>query len=88
MKFYNFQCRNTFKKDINRDSHIASSPITQSLFFEGVRCLVFGFLTEEASWTHRIFKIWYHDKKNEKIQIHLNFKGLDRFSQNWVSNIT
>ena len=28
------------KKDVNRDSHIASSPILQSSFFEEVRCLI------------------------------------------------
>ena len=28
------------KKDVNRDSHIASSPILQSSFFKGVRCLI------------------------------------------------
>ena len=28
------------KKDVNRDSHIASSPISQSSFFEEVRYLI------------------------------------------------
>ena len=28
------------KKDVNRDSHIAFSPISQSSFFKGVRCLI------------------------------------------------
>ena len=28
--------------------------------------LVFGFLTEQASWIHRIFKIWRHYKKKFK----------------------
>ena len=28
------------KKDVNRDSHIASLPISQSSFFKGVRCLI------------------------------------------------
>ena len=28
------------KKDVNRDSHIASSPISQSSFFEEKHCLV------------------------------------------------
>ena len=28
------------KKDVNRDSHIAYSPITQSCFFKEVRCLI------------------------------------------------
>ena len=31
---------NINKKDVNRDSHIASSPISQSLFFEEVRYLI------------------------------------------------
>ena len=28
------------KKDVNPDSYIASSPISQSSFFKGVRCLI------------------------------------------------
>ena len=36
------------------------------LFLWGSTLLDFGFLTEEASWIHRIFKIWCHDKKNNK----------------------
>ena len=28
------------KKDVNRGSHIGSSPISQSCFFEEVRCLI------------------------------------------------
>ena len=50
--------------------------------------LDFDFLTEEASWAHRIFKIRYHDIKNKKIKIRLKFKDLNRFSRNLVSNIT
>ena len=38
------KCRMTniskFKKNVNRDSHIASSPISQCFFFKGVRCLI------------------------------------------------
>ena len=30
-------CYEKVKKDVNRDSHIASSPISQSSFFKGVR---------------------------------------------------
>ena len=45
------------KKNVNRDSHIASSPISRSYFFEEIHLLDFGFLTKEASWIHRIFKI-------------------------------
>ena len=44
---------NKKKQHLNRDSHIASSPILQSWFFEEV--LDFGFHTEEASWVQRIF---------------------------------
>ena len=29
-----------YKKDVNRDSHIVSSPISQSSSFKGVRCLI------------------------------------------------
>ena len=57
----NFLCHIfSIKKDVNRDSHIASLPISQSWFFEEVRCLIL------ASWIHRVFKIWCHGKKNEK----------------------
>ena len=31
---------NDMKKDVNRDSHISSSPILQSSFFKGVRCSI------------------------------------------------
>ena len=31
------------KKDVNRDSHIASSPISQSSFYKGLRCLILAF---------------------------------------------
>ena len=33
---------NEKKKDVNRDSHIAFPPISQSRFFEGVRCLIYA----------------------------------------------
>ena len=33
-------------------------------FLWGCILLNFGFLTEEASWIHRILKSWCHDKKN------------------------
>ena len=59
-----------------------------NVFLRRSMLLDFGFLTEEASWIHRIFKIWSNDKKHKKIQIRLKFKGLDRFSQDLVSNIT
>ena len=32
-------------------------------FLQGSTLLDFGFLTEKASWIHRIFIIWCHDKK-------------------------
>ena len=41
MSAFPLRYSNTFqKKDMNRDSHIASSPISQSFFFEEVRCLI------------------------------------------------
>ena len=43
-EYYSFlkiaQSKIKSKKDVNRDSHIASSPILQSSFFKGVRCLI------------------------------------------------
>ena len=83
------------KNHVNRKSHIASSPTSQSSFFEEVCCLLLTFSQQKlrtyiefASNLCRIFKIWCHIKKNYKIQIRLKFKGLDWFSQNFVSNIT
>ena len=38
----------SIKKDVNRDSHIASSPISQSSSFKGVRCLIL------ASWQRKL----------------------------------
>ena len=35
-----FHARLRKKKDVNWDSHIASSPISQSSFFKGVHCLI------------------------------------------------
>ena len=57
-------------------------------FLWGSMAVDFGFLSGEASWIYRIFKIWYHDKKKSKNSIRLKFKSFDRFSQNLVSNIT
>ena len=37
----------------------------------------FGSLTEKALWIHQIFKNLHHEKRNEKIQNHLKFEGLD-----------
>ena len=74
------------KKDVNRDSDIASSPISQSHFFEEVRCLapsqrkLCGYI-EFLKFDVKITKI-------KKIQIRLKLKGLDWFSQNRVSNNT
>ena len=50
-----------------------------------VKPLDFGFLT--ALWIYRIFKICFQNNKKLKIQISLKFKGLDRFSPNFVSHI-
>ena len=68
---------------MNRNFYTASSPISQSFFFEEVRCLIFV-----ALWIHRTFQILYHDKKIKKIQIRLKLEGPDRFSQYLVSDIT
>ena len=63
-------------------------PFDKVFFFWGRRLLDFGFLTEEASRIHRIFKICRHDKNNKKIQNRLKFEGLDWFSRKLLSNIT
>ena len=63
------------KKNVNQDSHIASSPISKRSFFKGVRCLILASSQRKI----RIFIIWCHDKKNLKNQSRLKFKGLQRF---------
>ena len=66
------------KKDVNWDSHIASSLISQSFFFEDRSILLdFSSLTEEASWMYQIFKIWCCTiKKIKKFKFVLNLKFL------------
>ena len=76
------------KKDVNRDFHIASSPILQSFFFEKVRCLILASSQRKLRGHIEFLKCDITIRKNTKIQIHLKFKGLNRFSQNLVSNIT
>ena len=39
-KFHKNFSKKLKKKDVNRDSHIASSSISQSSFFKGVHCLI------------------------------------------------
>ena len=70
---------------MNQDSHIASSPIAQSFFFEDVRCLILASSQRKLRGYIEVFKF---DATIKKIQIRLKFKGLDLFLQNSVSNIT
>ena len=72
---------------MNRHSHIATSTISQSSFFEEVCCLILAFSQMELRGYIELLK-FDHDKKNKQIQVHLKFIGLDGFSQNLVSNIT
>ena len=73
------------EQDVNQDSHIASSPIAQSFFFEDVRCLILASSQRKLRGYIEVFKF---DATIKKIQIRLKFKGLDLFLQNSVSNIT
>ena len=60
-------------KDVNRDSHIASSPISQSCFFEEVRCLILASSQRKLRGYKEFLKF---DVTIKKIQISLKFKGL------------
>ena len=78
---YKFQIKHFLKvkKDVNQDSHIAFSPISQSSFFEGVRCLI---LASSQRKLRGYIEFLYFDvtiKKSKKNQICLKFKGLQRF---------
>ena len=55
--------RQKLKKHVNRDSHIASLPISQSSFFKSM-LLDYDFLIEEASWINRNLEVSYYDEKN------------------------
>ena len=61
------------KKDVNRDSHIASSPISQSSFLEEVRCLILAFSQRKRRGHIEFLKF---DITIKKIQIRLKFEGL------------
>ena len=71
---------------MNRDSHIASSPISQSSVFEEVRYLILASSQRKLRGYIEFVKFDVTVKKN--IQIRLKLKSLHRFSQNLVSNIT
>ena len=74
------------KKNVNLDSHIASSPISQKIFFEKVCCLI---LAPSQRKLHGYIEILKFDItiKKKKIQISLKIKGLNRFLPNFVWNI-
>ena len=74
------------KEDVNQDSHIASSPIAQSCFYEEERCSILASSQRKLRGYIEVFKLDVTMKK--KIQIRLKFKGPDWFSLNWVPNIT
>ena len=75
----------SIKKDVNRHSHIAYSPILQSSFFEGVRYLILASSPRKLRGYIEFLKF---DVTVKKILIRLKFKTLHQFSQNLVSNIT
>ena len=75
----------SIKKEVHRDSHIASSPILQNSFFEEVRCLILASSQRNRRGHIKFFKF---DITKKKIEIRLKFEGHDRFSQNLVLNIT
>ena len=60
------------EKDVNRDSHIASLPISQSSFFEEVRC----FILAPSQGKLRGYIEYLKFNVTKKIKIRLEFKGL------------
>ena len=62
------------KKDVNRDSHIASSPIPQNSFFKGVRCLILASSQRKLRGYIEFFKFDVTIKKNKKIKFVQNLK--------------
>ena len=60
---------------MNRDSHIASSPIKQIFFFKEVRYLILAFSQRKLRGDIEFLKFDVTVKKNKKIQIRLKFKS-------------
>ena len=58
----------TKKKEVNRDAHIASSPISQSCFFEEVRCLILASSQRKLRGYIEFLKFDVTIKKIKKIQ--------------------
>ena len=66
---------------MNRDSHIASSPISQRSFFEEVRYLILTSLQRKFRGYIEFFKFDVTVKKIEKIQIRLKFESPQTFTK-------
>ena len=64
----------TIKKNVNRYSHITSSPITQSRFFEKVRFLI---LASTQRKRREYIEFLKFDVTIKKIQIRIKFEGLE-----------
>ena len=79
---------NDLKKNVNRDSHIASSPISQRYFLEEVRCLILAASQRKLCGHIEFCKFDITIKKKNFNQTRLKLKNLHRFLQNLVSNIT
>ena len=73
---------------MNQDSHISSSSISQSSYFEEVCCLILASPQKKLRGYIEFKKFDVTIKKNYKIQISLILEGLDRFSPNFVWNIS
>ena len=61
------------EKDVNRDSHFASSPISQSSFFAKVLCLILASSQRKLRGLIEFLKLYITIKKNKKIQILAKF---------------
>ena len=72
------------KKDVNRDSHIASTPISQNYFFKEVRYLILASSQRKLRRYIKFLKFDFTVQKKWKIQIFLKFKSLHQFSQDLV----
>ena len=56
------------KKDVNRDSHIATLPFSQSCFFEEVRCLILVSSQRKLRGFIELLKFHVTVKKKEKFK--------------------
>ena len=62
------------KKEVNRDSHIASSPISQSSFFDEIRCLILASSQRKLREYNKFLKFDVTIKKIKNFKFVYNLK--------------